>query len=107
MLFKGSMEARVHFPSGILFRPRQYVSGGRRGSSPEVQRGILKPCMKSGMLKWVRRTVSLLAFAASVARPQFIGSHACKVCHAAKFESQSKSGHARALAHAPSGSADA
>ncbi|HLX41918.1 MAG TPA: tetratricopeptide repeat protein, partial [Bryobacteraceae bacterium] len=31
---------------------------------------------------------------------QYVGSEACRTCHAAKFESQSKSGHARALAPA-------
>jgi tetratricopeptide (TPR) repeat protein len=35
---------------------------------------------------------------------QYIGSDACRACHAAKFESQSKSGHARALAPAKSDS---
>src|SRR5260370_14574354 len=48
----------------------------------------------------------LLVFvlAASIAPAQYAGGQACKICHAAKFESQSKTGHARALAVAPPGS---
>lgn len=35
---------------------------------------------------------------------QYVGSHACRPCHAARFATQSRSGHAHALALAPSGS---
>lgn len=35
---------------------------------------------------------------------QYVGSAACKACHPTKFESQSKTGHAHALALAPPGS---
>src|SRR5262245_41387360 len=60
--------------------------------------------MRSDILEKVWRTVCLVASAASIATPQYVGSQTCKVCHAATFESQSKSGHARALAPAPPGS---
>src|SRR5258708_36299031 len=46
----------------------------------------------------------LLAPMSSIATAQYVGSQACKLCHPAKFESQSKTGHARALALAPPGS---
>ena len=48
--------------------------------------------------------VLLLAPVTQIATPQYVGSQACKACHAAKFESQSKTGHARALSLAPAGS---
>src|ERR1700689_2373041 len=47
----------------------------------------------------MRQLAMVLASAAALAG-QYIGSDACRACHAAKFESQSKSGHARALAPA-------
>jgi Tfp pilus assembly protein PilF len=49
---------------------------------------------------------AVLALAAAVAAPlsgQYVGSQACRVCHAAKFEFQSKTAHARALAVAKPG----
>src|SRR5437588_5594765 len=46
----------------------------------------------------------LLSVITSIATAQYVGSQACKGCHEARFESQSKTGHARALALAPSGS---
>src|SRR6266478_131606 len=49
-------------------------------------------------MRWV---FLLLAPVAPIAAQQFVGSQTCKACHAAKVESQSKSGHARALALAP------
>src|SRR5260370_20545895 len=46
----------------------------------------------------------VFVLSASIAPAQYAGGQACKICHAAKFESQSKTGHARALAVAPPGS---
>lgn len=60
--------------------------------------------MRSEILNSVRHAVWLLLSAASIATPQYVGSQACKVCHIAAFESQSRSEHARALSVAPSGS---
>jgi tetratricopeptide (TPR) repeat protein len=51
----------------------------------------------------VRRLEAALALATAMATPlagQYAGSQACRSCHAAKFESQSKTAHARALAAA-------
>ena len=45
------------------------------------------------------RVCALLAIALPLAG-QYVGSEACRLCHAAKFESQSKTGHAHALAAA-------
>jgi predicted CXXCH cytochrome family protein len=52
---------------------------------------------------------SVLLVALSVAGvaaqpPEYAGSQACRSCHARQFESQSKTGHARALARAADGS---
>ena len=55
----------------------------------------------------MRRHDMVLALVTAIAAPlagQYIGSDACRACHAAKFESQSKTGHARALAVARPGS---
>jgi Tfp pilus assembly protein PilF/Zn finger protein HypA/HybF involved in hydrogenase expression len=55
----------------------------------------------------MRRLDTVLVFATAMAAPlagQYIGSEACSACHAPKFESQSKTGHARALAVARPGS---
>src|SRR5437667_4916801 len=60
--------------------------------------------MRRDILKTLWHTVLLLAPVSSIATAQYVGSQACKLCHAAKFESQSKTGHARALALAPAGS---
>src|SRR6266446_10801654 len=60
--------------------------------------------MRRDILKKLWHTLLLLAPVSSIATAQYVGSQACKLCHAAKFESQSKTGHARALALAPSGS---
>jgi tetratricopeptide (TPR) repeat protein len=50
-------------------------------------------------------SASLLLPLVTAAPPaQYVGSKVCRTCHAAKFESQSKTGHARALALAPAGS---
>jgi tetratricopeptide (TPR) repeat protein len=54
----------------------------------------------------MRRLNKVLALAITAAAPlagQYIGSGACRACHTAKFESQSKTGHARALAVARPG----
>ncbi len=49
--------------------------------------------------------IMLWALAAGqLATAQYAGSQACKTCHAARFETQSKTGHAHALSLAPSGS---
>src|SRR5215471_13744410 len=45
-----------------------------------------------------------LLVVSGVAPAQYVGSKVCATCHAAKFASQSKTGHARALALAPPGS---
>ncbi len=45
----------------------------------------------------------LLLLSPGAAVAQYVGSAACGTCHAAKFSSQSKSGHAHALAHASPG----
>ncbi len=50
------------------------------------------------------RSVLLIIIVTPIATAQYAGSQACKGCHAAKFESQSKTAHARALALAPPGS---
>src|SRR5260370_28048654 len=42
---------------------------------------------------------------AAVAMGQYAGSEVCKPCHPAQFGAQLKTGHARALARAPAGSA--
>ena len=42
--------------------------------------------------------------AGQLATAQYAGSQACKTCHPARFETQSKTGHAHALSLAPSGS---
>ena len=47
--------------------------------------------------------VILLLFTAPL-MAQYVGSEACRACHAKEVESQSKTGHARALAAAPKGS---
>ena len=52
----------------------------------------------------MRRGLPLVALSISAAYGQYAGSNACRSCHAAKFESQSKTGHARALAVAAPGS---
>jgi len=55
----------------------------------------------------MRRLDTLLALVTAIVAPlkgQYIGSDVCRACHAAKFESQSKTGHARALAVARPGS---
>src|SRR5258707_9220418 len=52
-------------------------------------------------MRWV---FLLLAPVTPIATAQYVGSQACKACHAAKFESQSKTGHTRALSLAPAGS---
>jgi tetratricopeptide (TPR) repeat protein len=54
-----------------------------------------------------RLSVLLAVLSASGAAAQtseYVGSHACRSCHAKQFESQSKTGHARALARAAEGS---
>ncbi|HVW85804.1 MAG TPA: tetratricopeptide repeat protein [Bryobacteraceae bacterium] len=53
------------------------------------------------------RTMLLLLLPAvqSLLLGQYVGSKVCRGCHAGKFESQSKTGHAGALAVAPPGSA--
>lgn len=48
-------------------------------------------------------TISLLLMSTSVFA-QYVRSEACRSCHPAKSETQSKTGHARALAVAPAGS---
>src|SRR2546425_12226046 len=60
--------------------------------------------MRRDILKTLWHTVLLLAPVSSIATAQYVGSQACKLCHAAKSESQSKTGHARALALAPASS---
>src|SRR5215472_18351703 len=45
-----------------------------------------------------------LLVVSGVAPAQYVGSKVCATCHAAKFASQSKTGHAQALALAPPGS---
>jgi tetratricopeptide (TPR) repeat protein len=55
----------------------------------------------------MRTLDTVLVVASAMAAPlagQYIGSDVCRACHAAKFESQSKTGHARALAVARPGS---
>ena len=55
----------------------------------------------------MRSLDTVLALVSVMAAPlegQYLGSDACRACHAAKFESQSKTGHARALAAAKPGS---
>src|SRR5260221_9656936 len=59
--------------------------------------------MRGDLFTTLWRAVWLLASVTCIATPQYVGSQACKACHAAKFESQSKTGHARALALAPPG----
>src|SRR5258708_6059666 len=44
------------------------------------------------------RNPSLLLTLALPLSAQYVGSNSCQPCHAAKFESQSKTGHAKALA---------
>jgi hypothetical protein len=51
----------------------------------------------------VARLISILLFC-RIGAAQYIGSEACRTCHSVQFEKQSKSGHAHALALAPSGS---
>src|SRR5882672_1941899 len=60
--------------------------------------------MRRVFCKRLWHAVLMLLAVAPMAAPQYVGSQACKACHAAKFESQSKTGHARALALAPAGS---
>jgi tetratricopeptide (TPR) repeat protein len=53
------------------------------------------------------RLATLAVFLAGIGTPlagQYVGSNACRACHAAEFESQSKTAHARALAVARPGS---
>src|ERR1044072_8483241 len=57
--------------------------------------------MRRDIFNRLWHAVLLLASATSIATPQYVGSQACKVCHKATFESQSRSGHARALSVAP------
>jgi tetratricopeptide (TPR) repeat protein len=45
-----------------------------------------------------------LATAVAAAAPEYVGSAACRACHPANYESQSKTGHAHALVKAPPGS---
>jgi tetratricopeptide (TPR) repeat protein len=45
-----------------------------------------------------------LATALAAAAPGYVGSAACRTCHPANYESQSKTGHAHALVKAPPGS---
>lgn len=55
----------------------------------------------------VRKRTVLPALVSAIAAPlagQYTGSQACRTCHAARFESQSKTAHARALAPARPGS---
>lgn len=52
----------------------------------------------------MRSAVFIFALFAGVARGQYAGSNSCRGCHVAKFESQAKTGHARALAVAAPGS---
>ena len=46
----------------------------------------------------------LLLLIPALISAQYVGSRVCQGCHPAKFEPQSKTGHARALVLAPSGS---
>src|ERR1700730_4682940 len=59
--------------------------------------------MKRAHLRFSRSTLLVLLLA-SVLPAQYVGSQACRACHGAKFASQSKTGHARALALASPGS---
>ena len=52
----------------------------------------------------MKRGLPLFALSIGAAYAQYAGSNACRACHAAKFETQSKTGHARALAVAAPGS---
>ncbi|HEY2013473.1 MAG TPA: hypothetical protein VGH38_08235, partial [Bryobacteraceae bacterium] len=55
----------------------------------------------------MRTPGTLPALAIALAAPlaaQYIGSDSCRTCHAARVETQSKTGHARALAVARPGS---
>src|SRR5216684_7265465 len=54
------------------------------------------------MRVWGFAILSLVSCSAGFA--QYVRSEACRSCHPAKFETQSKTGHARALALAPPGS---
>jgi tetratricopeptide (TPR) repeat protein len=45
-----------------------------------------------------------LATVLAAAAPEYVGSAACRACHPANYESQSKTGHAHALVKAPPGS---
>src|SRR5262249_13484897 len=47
---------------------------------------------------------SILLFIPTLANAQYVGAQVCSGCHAAKFASQSKTGHAHALATAKPGS---
>ena len=60
--------------------------------------------MKRGMVFPQSCGILLLLLLAQASTAQYAGSKACQACHPDKFESQSKTGHARALALAPSGS---
>jgi tetratricopeptide (TPR) repeat protein len=51
----------------------------------------------------VARLISILLLC-RIGSAQYIGSEACHACHSVQFEKHSKSGHAHALALAPSGS---
>src|SRR6266568_1002868 len=55
-------------------------------------------------IRGLSRVGALVLFSITPLMAQYVGSGACRACHAAKFESQSKTGHARALAPAPPGS---
>jgi tetratricopeptide (TPR) repeat protein len=55
------------------------------------------------MNRLARSVLLLLAFSAAV-EAQYVGTKACQACHSGRFETQSKTGHARALATAASGS---
>ena len=55
------------------------------------------------MTRFLPGLLPFLLFAA-IAPAQYVGSKACRDCHAAQFESQSRTGHAKALAVAAPGS---
>ena len=73
---------------------------------PEFQRFVQwgRPSACGGLSGRLYKRVSAFLFFAASLPAQYIGSQACSACHPAQFASQSKTGHARALARADAGS---
>src|SRR5450432_2435620 len=104
----GGARYRKSRPAG---RAGAFRAGGRLSRARRLREGRCRDegvstLAKSRPLILMRRLNKVLALAITAAAPlagQYIGSGACRACHTAKFESQSKTGHARALAVARPG----